>query len=95
MSGPEIWACVRSGAAEESFREAFAPAGPLFGRVVGVESFRQLGMGTLGLVRRELFCGVPALPVDATQLKGAGIHHVLIFWSNWGEQPHAQMKHGD
>ena len=95
MSAPESRARVRSCTAEKPFLEAFAPAGPLFGRTVGVESFRLFRMRILGLVRKDLLCGVPALPVDAAQSKGAAIHLVLISRSSSGERRNAEMKHGD
>lgn len=94
MVGPKSRARVRSCTAEEPFFEALAPAGPLFGGGVGVESFRLFRMRTLGLMRKDLLCGVPALPVDTAQSKGAAIHLILISRSVSGERRNTEMKHG-
>jgi len=65
---------VPPGAAEEPLFEAPAPASPLFDRLVGIERSRPFRVQVLGVVGKQLLGGVPALPVDAAQLKGAGIH---------------------
>ena len=77
--GLDVRPAMRAGATAKCVFEPFAPASPLFERLMGILRCSRFRVQTLGTIQEHFFGGFPTLTVDAAQSIGSRFHPVPIF----------------